>query len=106
MRKSEQKRHLEYTFRNLLRVAKEVNVPHAWAFLHIWCRAKEGGRHKALGHRGDNDWCFKQIPESKRIYDPALSIDGTFPTRQDRPAYPEMYPSVDEVTTEGTVQSP
>lgn len=70
MKKSEQKEHIEYVWRNLLRVAKEVNQPHVWAFLHTWCRAKEGGRHKALGRRGDNSWCYDQIPESKHVYDP------------------------------------
>lgn len=71
MRKSEQKEHIEYTFRNLLRVAKEVNTAEAWGYLFIWCRAKQGGRHKSLGRRGDNDWCYRQIPESKLIYDAA-----------------------------------
>jgi hypothetical protein len=72
MKKSDQKRHIEFTFRCNLRVAELEDDPIVWSALIIWCRSKEGGRHKALQRKGDNAWCFDALPDRALLYDPAV----------------------------------
>jgi hypothetical protein len=66
MTKEEQKAAIEFTFRNLMRVAEREDAPAMWEALVIWCKSKEGGRHPALGRGGDNSWCFDLLPEYAR----------------------------------------
>jgi len=71
MKKSDQKRAIEFTFRNLVRVAEIEDTPVMWEALVTWCRSREGGRHKALQRKGDNSWCFDSLPAKALLYDPA-----------------------------------
>jgi hypothetical protein len=86
MKKSDQKRAIEFTFRNLLRTAELEDDPVMWEALIIWCRSKEGGRHKALQRKGDNAWCFDELPDKALLYDPMLM-------RKTR--LPDMHPDPD-----------
>jgi hypothetical protein len=70
MAHKDNKDRLEFTWRNLIRVARELDTPEAWRFLFDWARSKQGGRNKQLGRKGDNDWCFKTMPAKALPYDP------------------------------------
>jgi hypothetical protein len=74
MTTAERKEHLQFTWRNIIRVCTEVNTPDAWSFAHTWARSKEGGRHPDLGYNTDNQWCFPDIPLDARIFDPDKQI--------------------------------
>ena len=64
------KEKIEFTFRNMLRVAELEDSPIFWCATIMWCRSKEGGRHPALGRHGDNTWCFQALPEHAMVFAP------------------------------------
>jgi len=58
------KQRKEITFQQIYTYAKSTGDPKDWEFVIRWCRSKIGGRHPALGFKGDNSWCVDQIPRT------------------------------------------